>query len=95
MLTLIDSKMSQEQQELAKKVLVELNVGGFQVHFDSNAKSLVFEKDRRVVSVPVRLIEKSQWADIRFLFRAILGSENSLWNRSAEDNDWSGRYHYD
>lgn len=94
MLTLIDSKMPTEQQEQAKKIIQELNVSGLRVRFDSKIKALIFEKDRRVVTVPLTLIEKESWADIRFLFRAILNAENSLWNRAAEDNDWAGKNYY-
>ena len=65
------------------------------IRYDSKAQLLVFERDRRVVSVPIKLIETNAWSDIRFLFRAILNSQNSLWNRAADENDWSGKYHYE
>jgi hypothetical protein len=92
---LIDSKMPAAQQEQAKRILVELKVDDLAVHYDEKAKLLVFERDRRVVSVPVKLIEDELWSDIRFLFRATLNAQNSLWNRAADENDWSGKYHYD
>jgi hypothetical protein len=95
MANLIDSKMPIEQQEQAKKILTEFKINNLKVHYDVNAKLLVFERDRRVVTVPVKLIEENLWADIRFLFRATLNSQNSLWNRAADDNDWSGKKHYD
>lgn len=92
MANLIDSKMPAAQQEQAKKILETLNVDNLTVTYKS--KSLIFDRDRRVVSVPVALVEEGRWSDIRFLFRAILNSENSLWNRAADANDWSGKYHY-
>ncbi|MES2769241.1 MAG: hypothetical protein V4596_08850 [Bdellovibrionota bacterium] len=95
MANLIDSKMPALQQEQAKKILIELKVDNLKVHFDAKSNLLVFERDRRVVSVPVKLIEENLWSDIRFLFRATLNSQNSLWNRAADDNDWSGKNHYD
>lgn len=95
MANLIDSKMPSAQQEQAAKILTELKIDNLKVHYDANAKHLVFERDRRVVTVPVKLIEENLWSDIRFLFRATLNSQNSLWNRAADDNDWSGKTHYD
>lgn len=94
MAILIDSKMPEAQQEQARKILEELKVDNLAVKFDSKIKALVFERDRRVVSVPLKLIEENLWSDIRFLFRATLNSQNSLWNREADDNDWSGKNHY-
>ena len=70
MANLIDSKMPVEQQEQARKILIELKVDNLKVHYDSKAMLLVFERDRRVVSVPVKLIKENLWSDIRFLFRA-------------------------
>lgn len=95
MASFIDSKMPSVQQEQAKKIIEELGIDNVKVHFDSKAKLLVFDRDRRVVSVPLKLIEEDLWSDIRFLFRAILNSQNSLWNRAADDNDWSGKNHYE
>lgn len=95
MANLIDSKMPTVQQEQARKILEELKLDNLKVYFDAKTKLLVFDRDRRVVSVPVTLIEENLWSDIRFLFRAILNSQNSLWNRAADDNDWSGKYYYD
>lgn len=92
---LIDSKMPAEQQEQAKKILIELKLDNLKVHFDTKAKLLVFDRDRRVVSIPLKLIRENLWSDIRFLFRATLNSQNSLWNRAADFNDWSGNYYYD
>jgi hypothetical protein len=91
----IDSKMPVSQQEQAKKILKELKLDELTIHFDEKAKLLVFERDRRVVSIPLKLIENDLWSDIRFLFRATLNPQNSLWNREADANDWSGKYHYD
>lgn len=90
----LDSKMPQAQQEQAKKIIQEFLLDDLKVHYDEAGSSLVFEKDRRVVSVPVVLIEKEEWKDIRFLFRATLGSANSLWNTSADTNDWSTKNFY-
>jgi hypothetical protein len=92
---LIDSKMPATQQEQAKKILTQLKVDDLAVHYDEKSKLLVFERDRRVVSVPLKLIENELWSDIRFLFRATLNPQNALWNRTADDNDWSGKYHYE
>lgn len=95
MADLIDSKMPVEQQDQAKKILNELGVDDLKVRFDAKSKLLIFERDRRVVTVPVTLVEEEKWSDIRFLFRATLNSQNSLWNRAADDNDWSGKNHYE
>jgi hypothetical protein len=94
MADLIDSKMPSELQVQAKKIIQQFGLENMKVHFDSKTKSLVFDMDRRVVTVPVELIEQEKWADIRFLFRAILESSNSLWNRAADDNDWGGSNFY-
>ncbi len=93
MSVVIDSKMPIAQQEQARLVVTELRLDNLEVTLEKSL--LVFTQDRRVVSVPVDLIEKKDWADIRFLFRAILESPNSLWNRSADDNDWGGLNFYD
>lgn len=92
MANFIDSKMTPQQQEQATRILQTMNVDNLTVKYEN--KSFVFERDRRVVTIPLSLIEGERWSDIRFLFRAILNSENSLWNRAAEANDWSGKYHY-
>jgi hypothetical protein len=95
MANLIDSKMPAVQQEQARSILEELKLDNLKVYFDTKTQLLIFDRDRRVVSVPLNLIEQNRWSDIRFLFRATLNSQNSLWNRAADDNDWSGKNYYD
>jgi hypothetical protein len=89
MADLIDSQMPHELQDYAKKILREFDLDNMKVRFDSKQNSLVFELDRRVVNVPIKLLKEDSWTDIRLLFRSVLGSANSLWNYSADNNDWS------
>lgn len=85
----IDPSMLSEYQQLAEKVLKEIDIDGLRVRYFDKENALYFTQDRRVVEVPIKLIKNNQWSDIRLLFRAILDSAPSLWNLSADKNDWS------
>ncbi len=95
MLDVLDSKMPLELQEKAKKIISQFGLENLKVYHDPKSSAIIFEKDRRVVSVPVVLVDENKWSDIRYLFRATLESGNSLWNRNAEHNEWSGDCFYD
>ena len=90
----IDSKMSAQNQEYAKQILKEYNLDNLTVTYIEKTNSLNFKQDRRTVSVPLSLLESGAWGDIRFLFRATLEAPNSLWNKSADENDWGGNNFY-
>lgn len=90
----IDSKMSLQNQEYAKQILKEYNLDNLTVSYIEKTNSLNFKQDRRTVSVPLSLLESGAWGDIRFLFRATLEAPNSLWNKSADENDWGGKNFY-
>ncbi len=90
----IDSKMSADKQELAKKIIYELKLDTISVKYDEKTQNFEFAQDRRVVSVPLSLAQGEVGESLRFLFRAILASPNSKWNHAADDNDWGGKNHY-
>lgn len=90
----IDSRMSSQHQDYAKKILKEYNLDNLTVTYIEKTNSLNFKQDRRTVSVPLSLLETGAWGDIRFLFRATLEAPNSLWNKSADENDWGGTNFY-
>lgn len=94
MSSVIDSKMEQKYQDYARLILEKYSLDDLTVSYIEKIDSLSFQQDRRVVDIPIRLIETDAWSDIRFLFRAILDSPNSLWNSSADSNDWGGRNYY-
>ncbi len=85
MSNILDQNLTEDQKSLALKVLEELELDGMRVLFKEEV--LYFIQDRRVVHVPLHLIESGSWSDIRFLFRAILGSAPPVWNSGAE-NTW-------
>jgi hypothetical protein len=80
-----DPRLTEDQKKLAQAVVEELEIGNFRITMKGD--EFHFIQDRRIVHVPERLIKEGLWADIRFLFRAILGSSPSFWNLSAE-NTW-------
>jgi len=86
-----DPALSNDHKAKAETVLQELMLqkAFLRVRFDQEVKALTFTQDRRVVEVPIVLIEKAKWSEIRYLFRAILESAPSQWNYSADKNDWS------
>lgn len=95
MAVILDSKMPSDVQEHARTIINKYLLDNFKIHYRTENKSIIFERDRRVVTVPITLIEAKNWQDIDFLFRAILSSENSLWNSTADKNDWSGNKYYE
>lgn len=85
----IDPEMPAEIQNLANKVLAQFEVQGLRVRYNESLKQISFTQDRRVADIPIALIERNQWNDIRFLFHAVFDSAPSSWNLSADKNDWS------
>ena len=85
----VDPSMSSLLREKANTILKEFDLKGIRVRYNSETKHLSFTQDRRVVDVPVVLIDGNHWSDIRYLFRAVLGSAPGAWNLSADENDWS------
>ena len=86
--------MSSDMQEIAKKIIVELNLNNMSVKFNDLTKAFEFVQDRRVVAVPLDLAKGEVGEALRFLFRAVLMSPNSKWNRAADGNDWGGKNYY-
>jgi hypothetical protein len=86
-----DPSLSPELRQKAEHIIDELQLGGayLRVRFNQKLNQLTFTQDRRVVDIPLVLLERGAWADIRFLFRAVLESAPSHWNLSADRNDWS------
>ena len=82
-MNVLDEQLTQEQKDLACKVLNTLNLDGMKVLFKD--RHLHFIQDRRAVYISMDLILKDQWADIRFLFRSILQPGPSVWNHEASD----------
>ena len=75
----LDSHMTKQQKEMACKILDAFKLDKFKVI--AKDQYLHFIQDRRVVHIPLSLISKEKWADIRFLFRSILQSGPSVWNQ--------------
>ena len=84
----IDAKMSSDKQELAKKILKELNLDKMTVTYDEKIEEFEFVLDRRTVSVPLKLAQGDVDESVRYLFRSVLTSPNAKWNRAADKNDW-------
>jgi hypothetical protein len=86
-----DPNMPQDKRNKAEQIVEELGLQQMYLRIRSNEKLnlITFTQDRRVVEVPVVLLDKKAWSDIRFLFRAVLESAPSQWNMSADKNDWS------
>lgn len=93
-MVVLDSKMPKDMQDLAKKIVVELKLDNLKVSYDSKTSHFEFVQDRRVVSLPRELAKGEVDEAVRYLFRSILTAPNAKWNRSADTNDWSGRYYY-
>ena len=77
-MNILDSKLTKQQKEMACRILETFQLDNFKVTLKDQV--LHFIQDRRVVHVPLSLILKENWADIRFLFRSILQSNPSVWN---------------
>ena len=80
MMNILDNKLTDQQKELACKVLKTLRLDHLKVM--AEGETLHFIQDRRVVHIPLSLIVKEQWADIRFLCRSILKPEPAVWNHT-------------
>ncbi len=85
----IDPGLSSELKSYAQKILKELELKGLRVRYNTETEHILFTQDRRVVEVPIKLIKNNNWLDIRYLFRAVLGSAPGAWNLTADDNDWT------
>lgn len=86
-----DPSMPSDVRSQAQKIINELSLtqAFLRVRYNDRLKQITFTQDRRVVDVPLVLIDKGAWSDIRFLFRAVLDAAPSQWNLSADSNDWS------
>ena len=82
-MNVLDHRLTHKQKDLACKVLTALKLDDIKVI--AKDKYLHFIQNRQVVHVPVDLILKGSWADIRFLFRSILQSGPSVWNHEVPD----------
>jgi hypothetical protein len=71
----------------ANRVISELNLSGYEIKYFPEAKSLHFKKNFKELSLPVTLIEKDRWVDIRHLFRAAFQAGPQVVNYGAS-NDW-------
>ncbi|MCB0393762.1 MAG: hypothetical protein KDD25_04355 [Bdellovibrionales bacterium] len=80
-----DSHLTEEQKNLAQIVVEELGLNNLNILYKE--PNLHFVQDRRVVHVPLNLVRSGSWSEIRYLFRAVLGSSPSAWNLSAP-NTW-------
>ena len=89
----VDSKMGQDRVQAVTQILRELNLRNLSVVYDESIKSYRFVQDRHVVKVPEVLIKNQAWGDLRFLFRAILGSAPSQQN-TGSPNDWGDELSY-
>lgn len=87
----IDPKIPGDLKKTAELIINELQLQNayLRVRYNEKLKQLSFTQDRRVVEVPLVLFDENKWSDIRFLFRSILTSPPSTWNRTADTNDWS------
>ena len=77
-MNILDDQLTEQQKKMACKILDAFHLDNFKVIIKDQV--LHFIQDRRVVHIPLSLISKESWTDIRFLFRSILKSNPSVWN---------------
>ena len=83
----IDKKLSDIQAEMALRVVNSLNLRDYNLEIMVDNDILLFTKGRFVVRVPIDMIKKEAWSDIRFLFKSVLESSPLVFNTGA-DNTW-------
>lgn len=86
-----DPSLPAEIKAKAQMIIDEIGLGNafLRIRYNPKQAQISFTLDRRVVDIPLVLLERQAWGDIRFLFRAILQSAPSQWNLAADQNDWS------
>jgi len=72
----------------AERVIENLDLKGFTVTYEAATRSLKFKKDLKQMTVPMPLVEREQWADIRQIYRAVFEPGPQVENFSAQ-NEWS------
>ena len=83
----VDKKLNDTQVEMVHRVIDSLNLKDYNLEIMVDNNILLFTKGRFVVRVPIDMIKKEAWSDIRFLFKAVLGSSPLVFNTGA-CNTW-------
>ncbi len=81
--------ITSDVREKADKIIENIGLEGYTVTFKSAAGgALNFKKEFKEATVPLTLVERGQWADIRQIFRAVFQAGPQVENFSAQ-NEWS------
>ncbi len=81
-------EVTDEVKVRANQIIDYLDLEGFAIQYDITKKALVFERDFRILTIPVKLIVDQKWSDIRHLYRAVCLPGPQVENFGAE-NEWS------
>jgi len=77
-----------DMKKYAEEVIRQLELSQILVGYDEKTKSLHFRKNFRELSIPVALVQRNAWADIRHIYRASLLDGPQVMNYAAA-NTWS------
>ncbi len=83
----VDKKLNDIQVEMAQRVIDSLNLKDYNLEIMVDNNILLFTKGRFVVRVPIDMIKKEAWSDIRFLFKSVLESSPLVFNTES-CNTW-------
>ena len=70
------------------KIIENLGLEGYAISYKSANRALTFKKEFKEATVPLALVDRDQWADIRQIFRAVFQAGPQVENFSAQ-NEWS------
>ena len=91
-MNVFDTHLTDQERECAQKVLAHFPLDNLRILATvgpDNQACLLFAQDRRVVTLPLELVEQEDWGSIRFLFSSILGDAPVSTNHGSL-NVWSG-----
>jgi hypothetical protein len=75
-------------RDLADQIIDNLSLEGYVVTYDAARRALQFKKELKEASVPLALVIRNQWADVRQIFHAVFESGPQVENFGAP-NEWS------
>lgn len=82
------TNLSPDIKEKADKIIETLELEGYTVSYKATTRAIAFKKGFKEGTVPVALVDRKQWADIRQIFRAVFESGPQVENFSS-GNEWS------
>ena len=82
------NNVSPDVKEKVDKIIENLGLDGYTIGYQPATRAVTFKKEFKMGTVPLALVERELWADIRQIFRAVFQAGPQVENFSAH-NEWS------